>query len=119
MNAPCGHKDATCVIGNFWACPVCDAPKPEEIRFTGETLTSVTQHATSARQKAKTISFTGCTWTGSADWSSAKMATEEPEPVFYGPSTLHIAYLVWKREEIINKVLTTYLLTKEELEGTD
>jgi hypothetical protein len=24
MNAPCGHKQAVCVIGNFWTCSICD-----------------------------------------------------------------------------------------------
>jgi len=27
MNSPCGHSQAECVIGSFWKCPICDAPK--------------------------------------------------------------------------------------------
>lgn len=24
MNSPCGHANATCVVGNFWTCSTCD-----------------------------------------------------------------------------------------------
>lgn len=34
MNSPCGHREATCVIGNYWNCPLCDnkgnSSAPEE-----------------------------------------------------------------------------------------
>ena len=38
MSSLCGHKEAICIIGNFWECITCDAPKqtagitkPEEV----------------------------------------------------------------------------------------
>jgi hypothetical protein len=35
MNSPCGHRASVCVIGNFWQCPLCDAPeKPSMERLT-------------------------------------------------------------------------------------
>lgn len=32
MNSPCGHREAICIVGNYWECITCDAPKQEEKR---------------------------------------------------------------------------------------